>query len=388
MASRGRDDRTIDAALLEVVIDTAPDAILTIDAAGTILSFNPAAERIFGYAADEVVGRNLRLLMPEPARSAHDGYLARYLATGEKRIIGIGREVRAARKDGEVFVAELAVGELRLGERRVFTGFLRDVSDRVRAERRANRLQRAMDRLGRAQALGEMSSALAHEVNQPLTAIANFASAARRAIETGGATEIAVAHLDHVAEEARRAGEIVRRMRRMVDRGRADPKPEDVNALVREAVALSRVVPAGDGIDVALDLAEKLPPVMADRVQIQQVIVNLLHNALEATEPAAHENAHVSTRLDAGAAPIRVRAGRNAGPDFVVVSVGDGGPGVPEALREAIFQPFATTGTGLGIGLAVCRSIVEAHGGRIWVDEGADGGAEFHFTLPVAARAP
>ena len=268
--------------LLKLIIQTAPDAIITADAKGAILTFSPAAERIFGYSEEEVRGKNLTCLMPEPYHSAHDGYMEHYLRTGEKHIIGIGREVHAKRKCGDVFVAELAVGELKLDDTHIFTGFVRDVTDRVEAETRARDLRRRLESVSRIQMLGELSSALAHEINQPLAAISNFARALKRALSDPGRDMVELKdQVTAIAEQSLRAGEIIRRMRKLVERGAADPKPEQINDIIEEAVRLSRV--SGDsGPVIELELSEGLPLVLADRIQIQQVVINLMNNAYEA----------------------------------------------------------------------------------------------------------
>lgn len=372
---------------LDLIIQTAPDAIIAIDTGGVILSFSPAAERIFGYREEEVAGRNVSCLMPEPFRSEHDGYLARYMRTGEKRIIGIGREVKAQRKDGQIFPIELAVGELHAGTERLFTGFVRDVTDRVEAERRARRLQHELDQVARIQMMGEMASALAHEINQPLSAISNYARAARRFL-TGEVSDPdkAAASLDKVAEQAQRAGEIIKRMRQLVAQGQVDRRPEDINDLVREAVQQTHIGIEDAGVAVVLDLADGLPLVQADRVQVQQVVINLLKNAHEAIVGSEHPAMRVSTALNGSRGTISLTAAHLEGE--VTVSIGDTGTGLAAEIFDNLFQPFRTTKpTGIGIGLAVCKSIVEAHDGRIWAENRPGGGAEFHFTLPVAERA-
>lgn len=367
--------------LLKLIIQTAPDAIITADADGYILTFSPAAERLFGYAESEVRGKNLTCLMPEPYRSQHDGYMEHYLRTGEKHIIGIGREVHAQRKNGEVFVAELAVGELRLDEVHVFTGFIRDVTDRVDAEDRARQLHRRLERVSRIQMLGELSSALAHEINQPLAAISNFASAAERilATETPDLNTLQQ-HVMAMAEQTLRAGEIIRRMRKLVDRGAADLKPEDINEIIEEAVRVSRITGhTGPGIE--LELAESLPKVLADRIQIQQVVLNLMNNAFEAVVEAGSEPVHISSHLSKGRERIKLRA--NSSEREVVVTVSDTGPGISDDLIDRVFDPLVgNKSNGLGVGLAICRSIIDAHGGRIWA-ENTGHGAAFHFTLPT-----
>lgn len=368
--------------LLELIIETAPDAIITSDEHGVILSFSPAAERMFGFTEDEAVGQNLTILMPEPHRSEHDGYIAHYLDTGEKRIIGLGREVRARRKSGETFVAELAVGELRHGDRRVFTGFIRDASDRAIAEARARDLQIRLDRVARIQMLGEMSTALAHEINQPLTAITNFSNAVRRALEKGEPDlETVARHVGAIEEQSQRAGEIIRRMRKMVERGKAEIKPDDINDIIAEAIRVSRMSGGHSGPEVHLDLGKDLPRVLADRIQIQQVLLNLMRNAYEAVTADEH-SLTIESRLGRQSERIVLSAG--VAGDEILVSVLDTGPGIPNEVLERVFEPLVSTkAAGLGVGLAVCRSIVQAHGGRIWA-ENTDQGAIFRFTLPVA----
>ncbi|MEL6361742.1 MAG: PAS domain S-box protein [Pseudomonadota bacterium] len=374
-------DLQSETSLLKLIIQTAPDAIVTANASGEILSFSPAAERIFGFEEDEVRGRNLTCLMPEPYRSHHDGYMTRYLETGEKRIIGIGREIQAMRKSGEVFVAELAVGELQIGGKHLFTGFIRDVSDRVVAETQVRELHRRLERVARIQTLGEISSALAHEINQPLTAISNFAQAAERALDDDETNAESIRKsFATISEQALRAGEIIRRMRKMVDRGAADIRPEDVNHIIEEAVRLGRTTSPPNGPAIELDLADDLPMVLADRIQIQQVLLNLMNNAYEALEDDT-QPLHITSEL--GPRDDRVLLRSNATKSEVIVTLGDTGPGIEPELFEHIFDPLVSNKrTGLGIGLAVCRSIIDAHGGRIWAENG-ESGAEFHFTLPT-----
>lgn len=375
-------DNSEETQLLSLIIETAPDAIITADDKGRILSFSPAAERIFGHTESEVVGKNLTVLMPEPYRTEHDSYMERYLETGEKKIIGSGREVRAMRKSGEIFVAELAVGELKFGKEHVFTGFIRDANDRARAESRARDLQFRLERVARIQMLGEMSAALAHEINQPLTAINNFAEAASRSLgsDAPDMEEIA-SHVAAIADQSMRAGEIIRRMRKLVDRGQADIQAEDINDIIMEAVRVGRLTSTVAGPHVHLDLGADLPKVMADRIQIQQVILNLMRNALEAVAANEHELT-ISSREASQNDKIVLNAGFSDG--FVHVRVHDTGPGIPQDLLDRLFEPLVTTkAAGLGIGLAICRTIIQAHGGRIWAENTEDGAA-FQFTLPTA----
>lgn len=372
--------------LLHVIIQTAPDAIVTADPDGIILTFSPAAERMFGFAEHEVQGQNLNCLMPEPYRAEHDDYMHRYLSTGEKRIIGVGREVHAQRKNGETFVAELAVGELKLDSTHVFTGFIRDVTDRVEAETSARDLSRRLERVARIQMLGELSSAIAHEINQPLAALSNFARAAEHTLRAAEPDyEALKSQVSAIAEQSLRAGEIIRRMRKLVDRGIADIKPEDINTIIEEAVRISHINDLA-GPEIELDLAESLPLVLADRIQVQQVIVNLMTNAYDALAEKAAEPVHIASRLASPRERIQLRA--NSSDRQVLVTVTDTGPGIPDDMIGRVFDPLISNkNDGVGIGLAICRSIVDAHGGRIWAENTEDGAA-FHFTLPTTEQAP
>lgn len=369
--------------LLELIVQTAPDAIITADAHGVILSFSPAAERIFGYGEAEVVGRNVSLLMPDPYRASHDGYMERYLDTRDPHVIGIGREVRAQRKSGDIFAAELALGELVLDEERIFTGFIRDVSDRVDAEQRAQALQHTLSKLDRLKMLGEMSSALAHEINQPLAAISNFARAARRTLDHEVPDLDALRdYVQAISEQSVRAGEILRRMRQMVERGHTNTVPDDINDIIREAIDIGRSSSEHFGPEVVLDLQDSLPPVEVDRIQIQQVVLNLMTNAVEAMGQANPQPVQVRSGMVTNDGRIEVRAGSNH--REVTVTVSDTGPGIAHELAEQVFDPLVSTKeAGLGVGLAICRTIIEAHKGRIWAENLDGGGAAFHFTVPA-----
>ncbi len=280
-----------------------------------------------------------------------------------------------------MFFAEIAVGELSSKSGKIFTGFIRDITDRIEAQRKAARLQRSLDQLGRTQMLGEMATALAHEINQPLLALSNFARAARGALDAGsGEPEKVSSYLDRIAEQAQRAGDIVRRMRRLVERGQTDLVPEDINDVVREAVKQFKIV-TDSRHEIQLELAKDLPKVLADRIQIQQVILNLLKNAHQAMPIDGDDEVHVMTE---SAGVIRFRA-REANQAEIMVTVSDDGHGLPDDIIDKLFDPFVSAkDEGLGVGLAVCRSIIHAHGGRIWAENTERGGAEFHFTLPVA----
>jgi two-component system, LuxR family, sensor kinase FixL len=228
---------------LQSILDTVPDAMIVIDERGIMQSFSSAAARLFGYAAAEVLGQNIKMLMPSPYREDHDGHLARYLETGERRIIGIGRVVVGERKDGSTFPMELAVGEMKSGNQRFFTGFIRDLTERQQTEARLQELQTELVHISRLTAMGEMASTLAHELNQPLSAIANYMKGSRRLLENSADENSTMMRdaMDKAAEQAMRAGQIIRRLRDFVARGESERRVESVKKLIEEASALALV---------------------------------------------------------------------------------------------------------------------------------------------------
>lgn len=361
---------------LASILDTIPDAMIVITRTGIIESFSRTAVRLFGYEAAEVIGRNLNMLMPNPYRDEHDGYLERYMRTGERRIIGIGRLVVAQRKDGSTFPIELSVGEVVSDEGRFFTGFIRDLTERQEHEQRLQELQNELIHISRVSALGEMSSALAHELNQPLSAIGNYLNGLRRMFQHGAPDQIDLVRdaLDRAAEQTLRAGDIIRRLRDFVSRGETERRLESVAKMVNEASALALVGAKEHGVRVRMNLNRKADAVLADRVQVQQVLLNLIRNAIEAMiemKGQPHE-------LTLSSAPDNDH--------LVRISVADNGPGLSPEITERLFQPFNTSkAAGMGVGLSICRTIVESHGGRIWAEPNPGGGTVFHFTTPGAS---
>jgi two-component system sensor kinase FixL len=482
---------------LQAVVDNAHDAIITIDAHGQIETFNKAAARIFAYDPDEVLGRNVNMLMPSPYRKSHDGYLHNYLTTGIAKIIGTGREVEARRRDGSVFPIDLSIAEMNVGGRRGFIGVIRDISLRKQAEVERNHLaaivqsttdavigknlagfitswnngaeriygytpaeavgqpisiltppelqdeiprligrirqgevianyqtmrvakggrrldmsitlspirdqageiigvstiardvtdlKQAQDRIheitaemihmSRLTAMGQLSSSLAHELNQPLTAVANYAEAARQLLAASPNPPPRVGEfLEKVAGQAERAGQIIRRLRGFVEKGSIERAEASLGEMVKEATALAAIGTAADGIQLTYDLASDLPPVEIDKVQIQQVVVNLVRNAIEVLRGA-------DRRL------LAIRTARAGG--FQEVTVADSGPGIAPEIADQLFKPFVTTKSdGMGIGLSICQSIIEAHGGRIWTEPNPGGGAIFKFVVPQGTQGP
>lgn len=484
---------------LEALLDAAVDAIVLINSVGDITRFNPAAERLFGYSEADVMGRNVRMLMPQPYRGEHDDYMSRYLQTGRKRIIGIGREVVACRHDGSQFPIDLSVGEFRRGTERGFVGILRDISERhaqesrlrnkaeqlrlllehaptpvvvtdpqgwirnanaacvnllgydieslrrmqlsdiVEAEDRddvlsdleqaragsethqrevrlrhrqghslpvlfysgcgrdqdgrplliiaelldrtalqqaTREVDRLRDRLAHAARLGmlgEMVSGIAHEVNQPLAAISTYASACRRMLNAGQATPGELVEvLEKISRQAERAGQVIRGLRAMVRQRETERALLDLNPLVDEVVQLAEIDLRGSTQRLELELAPDLPCFLGDGVQIQQVLMNLIRNAAEAMrESGSGEEVRVSTRLGADG--------------MLELCVSDQGPGVAPEVEARLFDPFLTTKSqGMGLGLSICKSIMQAHAGDLTYRRRTGGGAQFLARLPVA----
>ncbi len=374
---QGQSDRANDAvthlaereAHLQSILDTVPDAMVVIDEHGVIQSFSATAERQFGWKAAEVIGRNVSLLMPPPYRDAHDSFLHRYMTTGERRIIGIGRVVVGERKDGTTFPMELAVGEMGSGAQRFFTGFVRDLSERQDSERRLQEMQAELVHVSRLTALGEMASALAHELNQPLSAIANYVKGSVRILDQAEPDKEKIRHaLGQAGEQALRAGEIIRRLRDFVSKGEIERRIEPLPKLIEEAAALAMIGAADSGARLRMNLSPKVPFVLADKVQIQQVLLNLLRNATEAMQDCDRRDLTVVSRP--------------AGNDMAVITVTDTGQGIKPAILERLFQPFVTSKEqGMGVGLSISRTIIEAHGGKIWAEPAEGGGTVFSFTL-------
>ena len=368
-------------ARLTSILETVPEAIIVIDEKGLIESFSPAAERLFGYAAAEAIGRNISMLMPSTYREQHDAYLERYGRTGERRIIGIGRVVSGQRRDGSVFPMELAVGEVLLAGQRRFTGFVRDLTERQATERRLQELQSELLHVSRVSAMGQMASTLAHELNQPLTAVINYAKAAKRLMERPETVTKAMDMVDKASAQATRAGQIIRHLRSFIEKGKTHRSIEPLNKVVEEASALALVGAKERELHVRFDFDAADPLVLIDKVQVQQVILNLVRNAIEAMAQGCPAGAQRVLTVHTGAEPGE--------PAFRRVAVSDSGPGVPETVRAQLFQPFVTTkSSGMGLGLSICRSIIEAHGGRLWLEPPTappGSGASFAFTVPLSA---
>jgi len=366
---------TLSEARLESVLETAPDGIIVMDEGARILVFNKACESLFGYDAAEVIGENVRILMPQAHHDNHDLYVQRYRATGERKIIGIGREVEGRRKDGSIFPLDLSVGEAQTPNGRQFIGVIRDLSARHETERRLASVQADLIRVTRVSALDEMGSVLAHELNQPLTAIMLYLQALEREVH-----RIQVTHsrlepraselLGKATREAQRAGSIIQRVRQLVEKRAPERKNANLNAVVDEALELAML-----GRQRSVYLRRfgpmQLPGVLIDTVQIQQIVLNLTRNAIEACQREADPTVTVTTWAEG---------------DIVCLSVADNGPGIPAERMRTLFNAFRSeAGTGMGIGLTISRAIAQNHMGELLVDPGGDGkGACFTVRLPAA----
>jgi two-component system, LuxR family, sensor kinase FixL len=366
----------IEEQILQTIYDTSPDAIIVMDDKGIVLSFNKMAENLFGFAASEVVAQNIKMLMPPYFAKEHDGHLNRYRRTGERHIIGIGRIVTGQRKDGSVFPMELSIGEAKTETGRFFTGFVRDLTERQQFEQRVHELQEELIHAARLASLGEIVSMVAHEVNQPLSATGTYLEVARELLSREAEADRArgLKAIDQAATQVRRAGDTVRRIRDFARKKTPEIASEDVNRLIEEANAIAAVGSKARNIRTTFDLSPDRPRAEVDRIQIQQVVMNLVRNAIDALE-----NSHTrEIVLQSGIAPH----GR------VEIAVHDSGPGVSSEVAKQIFTPFVTSKKdGTGLGLAICRTIIEAHGGELWVDKSPLGGAAFRFSLPLVREA-
>ena len=353
-------------AFLAAVVTGALDGIVSIDEAGIILSFNPAAAAMFNYTPQEVIGQNVRVLMPEPYRGNHNSYLSNYLLSGEAKIIGIGRQVEGQRKDGSIFPMELGVSVIEADGKRFFVSFIHDLTERLRFEARMEEL-----RTNRLDLIENMAVGLAHELKQPLTAITAYLRMLGRMLKGSDlAIEEIEPLLNGATEQAFRAAEITDNLRQFVSRGETVKTPQNLNEVVRAACEFTESLAHERGVKTVTLLYANADRVIINRVQIQQVVVNLKRNAIEAMQGCERRELTVSTRLTDS--------------NSIRVDVADTGPGLPETIKERLFEAFATTKPhGLGVGLSISRSIIETHQGKLWANPNPGGGTIFSFELPL-----
>jgi len=360
-----------DAARWSAVFDAVVHAVVTITPEGTIRSVNQACQFMFGWAEAELIGQNVKMLMPSPDHERHDDYLSNYLNTGRRKIIGIGREVLAKRKDGSPFPIHLSVGEYRSSEEHGFVAILHDISAQHKAEE-TTRIQRdRLERMDRISLAGEMASGIAHEVNQPLSAIANYSRALTHMLKVNSVeSEELFDTVDKIRTQSHRAGEIVRRMRDFVSRHVTEPQPTSINEVVQEVLSLAQLALGPTLVRLRTEFEDDLPKVFFDRVQLQQVILNLVNNAVEAIEPRTP-----------GKVTIR---SFSEDPAQVTLQIIDDGPGIPAEIEDRLFEPFfSNKHHGTGMGLAISSSIVESQGGTLGFVRNPDRGVTFYVQFPA-----
>jgi PAS domain S-box-containing protein len=364
-----------------IVVETANDAVVSIDESSTILFVNPATSRIFGYDASELIGQPLTTLMPDYMRELHNAGFKRYLDTAERHINWQGTELIALRKNSEEFPVEVSLGELAINGRRLFTGFIRDITERKRAEaeareseRRHREMQMEVAHANRIATMGQLTASIAHEIAQPIGSARNNARAAlnfldRQPPDLGEVREA----LGCVVGDADRARDIIDRIRDHIKK--APPRCDriDLNKAINEVIVLTRSEITKNGVSVQTRLTEGLFPVKGDPVQVQQVVMNLILNAVEAMSSVEAEVRELLISTE------------QSQTDGVLVAVRDSGPGINPEQLERVFEAFYTTkSSGVGMGLSICRSIINAHEGRLWADVNEPRGAVFQFTLPNA----
>lgn len=355
--------------LMRSVLASVPDAMIVINEHGQMLAFSAAAERLFGYKAQDVAGKNVSILMAGADETHHDQYISNYLSTGEKQIIGIGRIVTARLADGTNIPVELKIGEAEIDGHRLFTGYIRDMSQQQADALRLSRMQVELANFSRLSAVGTMASAMAHELNQPLTAVTNYLEAARDMLNNADADTLAYIQeaLDAAANQSIRAGQIVRRLRDYVSRGELDMRPVHLRDVAEDATSLAKVGFEGQLARVIVQIPDDFPNVLADRLQLRQVIVNLVRNAIEALSDTATPQIWITATARDGLAQVTVE---------------DNGPGIPGADGASPFDAFnSTKPDGMGLGLSICQTIMDAHGTAIEYAPSDRGGAAFKFTL-------
>ncbi len=357
------------------ILQSVPDAMVVINDAGIITAFSKAAETLFGYDANDLLGRNVSVLMAPSDKAQHDGHISRYLRTGERRIIGIGRTVTARRADGSLFPIDLKIGEAKIGDHFLFTAFMRDLTEQRRNESRMKALQAELVHFSRLSSVGTMASALAHELTQPLTVVTNYLEAARDLLESPDPETMDMVQeaLNEAAKQSVRAGQIVRKLRDYVSRGEIEKRPTQLVPLIGDAVALIQAEMSSTNGEIAVSVEEGISDIMADPIQIQQVIINLVRNALEAMEGQDDPK-------------VEIRAASVSG-GLAMVTIEDNGPGIDREVADQLFKPLASSkSTGMGLGLSICKTIVEAHGGTIEAMPMETAGTRFVFTVELADR--
>jgi two-component system sensor kinase FixL len=360
-------------AQLRSILETLPDAMVVIDRHGLILQFSAAAEALWGYRSEDVVGQHFTMLSPESERQNYRRLLEHFVETGDG-ILGEVLNGVAEAADGRSFPIETRTGVANSDGEMLLTVFVRDLAEQLATEARISDLSNEMAHVSRQSAMSELAADLAHELNQPLSATSNFLAAAKMLLERGESAERIAELLKMGSEQTQRAGDIIRRMRAFMARGEVEMRAESIERTVRDAADLLLVGPNRLRLRLSYDLASDVRLMLADRVQVQQVLVNLVRNATEAMKDC-----------DESARQVTISS-RKIEDQMVEIAVADNGPGIPAHVLENLFTRFTTTkssGGGMGIGLSISKRIIEAHGGTLSAENLPEGGACFRFTLPA-----
>lgn len=348
-------------AKLQAILDNTVDGLITIDERGTVEGYNKSCEDIFGYRADEVIGRNIHMLMPEPYRSNHDDYLKNYQKTGQKKIIGIGREVEGQRKDGSIFPLDLSVSEVKMGDRTLYSGIVRDITDRKAAEEEILRSNAELERF---------AYVASHDLQEPLRMVTNFTQLLEKRY-SDALDDTAKEYIDYAAGGARRMQDLVSDLLEYARIGQEAEhyKETDMNVLMSSVMDNLK-----DGIDASsADIHyESLPVVMGNPIRLTRLVQNLIGNAIKYQHDGIPPVIHISA-VDKQ--------------DCFQIAISDNGIGMKQEYCEKIFEPFKRLHgkneyTGTGMGLAICRRIIEGLGGEIWAESELGKGSRFYFTIP------
>jgi two-component system sensor kinase FixL len=370
-----RIDTEFSAAEFDALLNAAVDGIIVTDRQGRLLRMNAAAERMFGYQATEIAGQGIDIIMNARDARQHDRYMDNYLRTGERKIIGVGREVVARHRNGREFPVDLAIGVANVGDEKRFVGLIRDLTKQKHAEEEALEQREQMNHASRLTTMGEMAAAMAHELNQPLSAISNYTAACQRLLNQDSDREKSPdvdRALDQIGVQAHRAAEIIQRIRDFARSREAAREPVDLRDLIAQILPLARMDARAHHTDLRIRLEKDLPLIMADPIQIQQVILNLVRNGIDAMEAVPDGQRRLDLRVWLEDA------------QHVRVTVTDRGTGVPQDAEEDLFTPFFTTKpSGMGLGLAISRSIATAHGGKLSHFNNPVVGATFYLILPT-----
>ncbi len=357
---------------ISALAESSPDAIVICRPSGEIILVNSMTEKMFGYPRDELLGQGVEMLMPQRYRPRHKHLRESYFDKPIVRPMGVQSELYGVRHDGTEFPIDISLNPLRTDDGVVVCSAIRDITERVQLERQMRAQHAELSHSARLTTMGEMAAGMAHEINQPLAAISAYAEGAKVRLRGNNFDPADLADVfDRIAADSQRASEVVRRMRQFVRKRDTDMIVVDVNRLAQEVSRFVAHEAVSRSVRIELDLLDTLPRVYADPIEIQQVMLNLVRNAMDGMDD-----------VDDAKKQLRISI-RPAG-DMVEISVEDSGPGISKQLAEQVFEPFFTSKEdGLGLGLAISRSIVEAHKGRMAISESSLGGAKVHFSLPI-----